>query len=100
MQGVEIATSPLAWDYQIYSQATHFSSLIARRASMASGKIMQKLKSQTTINCADGPLTQDKHVLCFSGYQNIIRATKSSWLLALLTTMKIRLISTPAMRKL
>ena len=38
--GVEIATSPLARDCQIYSRPTHFSSLIAQ---WASGKIMQKI---------------------------------------------------------
>ena len=49
--GVEIATSPLAWDYQIYSRATCFSSLIGGRAS---GKTMQKSTSHTTMTCADG----------------------------------------------
>ena len=33
--------------------------------------------------------------MCFLGYQNFIGASKTSWLLALLTTMKIHLISTP-----
>ena len=38
-------------------------------------------------------------IMCFSGYQNLIKAIKSSWLLALLTTMKIHLISTTASHK-
>ena len=49
--------------------------------------------SQTAMNCADGVLCSDS--ACFLGYQNLIRAIKTSWLLALLTTMKIPLILTP-----
>ena len=52
----------------------------------ASEKIKQKSTLQTAMTCADGEVcaaTQD--IMCFLGYQNLIRAAKKSWLLALLT---------------
>ena len=44
------------------------------------------------VYCKVCAVTQD--IMCFFS-QNLIRASKNSWLLALLTTMKIHLISTP-----
>ena len=85
---VQIAASLGLPDLQPDSR---FSSLIAWRAS---GKIMQKLTSQTIMNCADGIVKLNilyhysRRNFLFSSYLNLTRATKNYAILALLTAMK------------
>ena len=51
-------------------------------------------KLNTFVDQYEPAMTQD--ITCFSGYQNLISATKNLELLALLTSMFIHLILTPA----